>query len=170
MRHGDRLDENADLVGLGAANVAAALSGTFVVNGSPTQTAMVESSGGRSQIAHLATAAVVALVLLFLTGPLAHLPRCVLGAIVFTIAVGLVDVRGLRDIGGRARASSGSRSRRRWSWSRSGWSRASLLAMGLALVRHVRHAYQAHTAVLVQDAHGAGADARPCPARSPSRA
>ena len=97
-RHRETLDENADLVGLSAANAAAALSGTFVVNGSPTQTAMVESSGGRSQIAHLATAAVVALVLLFLTGPLQYLPQCVLGAIVFTIAVGLVDLRGLRDI------------------------------------------------------------------------
>ncbi len=154
VRHGDRLDENADLVGLGAANVAAALSGTFVVNGSPTQTAMVESSGGRSQIAHLATAAVVALVLLFLTGPLAHLPRCVLGAIVFTIAVGLVDVRGLRDI----RRESPSEFRLAVATAlvvvAVGVEQGILLAMGLALVRHVRHAYQAHTAVLVQDAHG----------------
>src|SRR5262245_31326349 len=97
-RHRQTLDENADLVGLSAANATAALSGTFVVNGSPTQTAMVESSGGRSQLAHLATATVVALVLLFLTGPLQYLPRCVLGAIVFTIAIGLVDLHGLRDI------------------------------------------------------------------------
>src|SRR5262249_40254409 len=97
-RHHETLEENADIVGLSAANAAAALSGTFVVNGSPTQTSMVESSGGRSQIAHLATAGVVALVLLFLTGPLQYLPRCVLGAIVFTIAVRLVDLRGLRDI------------------------------------------------------------------------
>ena len=44
-RHRETLDENADLVGLSAANAAAALSGTFVVNGSPTQTAMVERSG-----------------------------------------------------------------------------------------------------------------------------
>ena len=42
--------------GLSAANAAAALSATFVVMGSPTQTSMVESSGGRSQLAHLATA------------------------------------------------------------------------------------------------------------------
>src|SRR5215468_6308700 len=69
-RHRQTLDENADLLGLSAANATAALSGTFVVNGSPTQTAMVESSGGRSQLAHLATAVVVALVLLLLTGPL----------------------------------------------------------------------------------------------------
>ena len=52
-RHHETLDENADIVGLSAANAAAALSGTFVVNGSPTQTSMVESSGGRSQLAHL---------------------------------------------------------------------------------------------------------------------
>src|SRR4029434_5204714 len=44
----------------------------------------------------LATAGVVALVLLFLTGPLQYLPRRVLGAIVFTIAVRLVDLRRFR--------------------------------------------------------------------------
>ena len=54
--HRQALDGNTDLVGLAAANAAAALSGTFVVNGSPTQTAMVETSGGRSQLAHLTTA------------------------------------------------------------------------------------------------------------------
>jgi sulfate permease, SulP family len=153
-RHRDSLDENADLVGLAAANAAAAFSGTFVVNGSPTQTAMVEQSGGRSQLAHLAVALVVALVLLFLTGPLQYLPRCVLGAIVFTIAIGLVDVRGLRDI-----------------WRESpgefqlalltaavvvtiGVEEGILLAMGLSLLRHVRHSYRPHTAVLVEDAAG----------------
>ena len=51
MRHQQAVDEDVNLVGLSAANAAAALSGTFVVNGSPTQTAMVESSGGRSQLA-----------------------------------------------------------------------------------------------------------------------
>lgn len=106
-RHRQTLDENTDLVGLSAANAAAALGGTFVVNGSPTQTAMVERSGGRSQLAHLATAAVVACVLLFLTGPLHYLPRCVLGAIVFTIAVGLLTCAACATFGARALASSG---------------------------------------------------------------
>jgi MFS superfamily sulfate permease-like transporter len=97
-RHHQRLDENADLIGLMAANAAAALSGTFVVDGSPTQTAMVESSGGQSQLAQVATAVVVAIVLLFLTRPLQYLPRCALGAIVFVIATRLVDLRSLREI------------------------------------------------------------------------
>ncbi len=79
VRHDQRLDENADLAGLAAANAVAALSGTFVVNGSPSQTAMAERSGGRSQMTHVAAAAVVSLVLLFLTGPFQYLPRCVLG-------------------------------------------------------------------------------------------
>ena len=149
--HRQALDGNTDLVGLAAANAAAALSGTFVVNGSPTQTAMVESSGGRSQIAHLATAAVVAFVLLFLTGPLHYLPRCVLGGIVFTIAVGLVDVRGLRDI---LRESPGEF---RLALITAavvvliGVEQGILLAIVLSLLRHVRHSYRPHTAVLVED-------------------
>jgi high affinity sulfate transporter 1 len=92
-RHHQDLDENMDLVGLSAANAAAALSGTFVVNGSPTQTAMVESVGAQTQVAQLSTAAVVALVLLFLTKPIEYLPHCVLGAIVFLIAVRLINPR-----------------------------------------------------------------------------
>ena len=153
-RHRQTLDENADLVGLSAANAAAALSGTFVVNGSPTQTAMVESSGGRSQIAHLTTAALVALVLLFLTGPLHYLPRCVLGAIVFTIAVGLVDLRGLRDI----RRESPGEYRLALATAAVvvavGVEPGILLAMVLSLLRHVRHSYVPHTAVLVKDDAG----------------
>src|SRR5262249_13017116 len=73
-RHRETLDANTDIVGLSAANAVAALSGTFVVNGSPTQTAMVERSGGRSQLAQLTTAGIVALVLLLLTAPLQYLP------------------------------------------------------------------------------------------------
>ena len=153
-RHHQTLDENADIAGLSAANAAAALSGTFVVNGSPTQTAMVESAGGRSQLAQLATAGVVAFVLLFLTGPLQYLPRCVLGAIVFTIAIGLVDLRGLRDIG---RESPGEL---RLALATAamvvmvGVEQGILLAMVVSLLRHVRHSYRPHTAVLVEEQAG----------------
>jgi sulfate permease, SulP family len=160
-RHRQPLDENADLLGLSAANAAAALSGTFVVNGSPTQTAMVESSGGRSQLAQVATAVIVAGVLLFLTGPLQYLPRSVLGAIVFTIAVGLIDVRGLRDI---RRESPGEYRLALMTAAVVviiGVEQGIILAMVLSLLRHVRHSYRPHTAVLVQDAAGQW---RPTPA------
>ncbi len=148
-RHHQVLDENDDLVGLCAANAVAGLSGTFVVNGSPTQTAMVESSGGRSQFAQISTAVVVALVLLFLTRPLQYLPRCVLGAIVFIIAVKLIDLRGLAGI-------------RRESPGEFvlavitacvvvlvGVEQGIVLAMVLSLLRVVSHSYHPHTGVLL---------------------
>jgi SulP family sulfate permease len=94
----DSFDENVDLIGLGLANASAGLSGTFVVNGSPTKTAMVDHAGGRSQLAQLTTAAVVIVVLLFLTKPLSYMPNAVLAAVVFLIGVELVDIKGMRTI------------------------------------------------------------------------
>jgi sulfate permease, SulP family len=153
MRHRQTLDENRDLVGLGAANLAAAFSGTFVVNGSPTQTAMVERSGGRSQAAHLATAAMVALVLLFLTKPLEYLPQCVLGAVVMLIAIDLIDLKGLRAI---RRESPGEY----WLAVMTaaivvlvGVEQGIALAMLVSLLRIVQHSYHPHTGVLVDDHH-----------------
>jgi MFS superfamily sulfate permease-like transporter len=48
VRYRERVDEDADILGPAAANAAAAVSGTFVVNGSPTQTAMADRAGARS--------------------------------------------------------------------------------------------------------------------------
>ena len=145
---GQPWNENADLAGLSAANAAAALSGAFVVNGSPSQTAMVESSGGRSQWAHVTAAAVVALVLLFLTRPMQYLPRCVLGAIVFIVAVRLVDLRGLAGIrrespGEFLLAATTAGVVVLW-----GVEQGIVLAMVLSLLRIVSHSYHPHTAVL----------------------
>ena len=91
-KNSEEFDENVDLVGLGAANVAAGLSGTFVVNGSPTKTQMVDGAGGRSQLASLTTAVIVLVVLLFLTVPLQYMPNAVLASVVFLIGIELVDV------------------------------------------------------------------------------
>jgi len=149
-RHHQQPDENTDLVGLAAANTAAALSGTFVVNGSPTQTAMVESSGGTNQLAHLATAGVVALVLLFLTAPLQFLPHCVLGAVVFTIAVRLIDVRGLRKVRTESPGEFALAVTTAAVVVFIGVEQGILLAMALSLFRIVHHSYRPHTAVLKQ--------------------
>jgi MFS superfamily sulfate permease-like transporter len=147
-RHHQQLDESVDLVGLSAANAAAALSGTFVVDGSPTQTAMVESSGGQSQLAQVATAIAVAFVLLFLTKPLQYLPRCVLAAIVFFIALRLIDVRGLRDI---RRESPGEYALAVFTAAvvvLVGVEQGIVFAMVVSLLRIVRHSYRPHTGVL----------------------
>jgi len=97
-RYNETFNENLDIIGLGIANLGAALSGTFVVNGSPTKTEMVDSAGGRTQLAQLTTVFIVLIVLLFLTGPLSYMPIAVLAAIVFVIAVELVDVKQMRQI------------------------------------------------------------------------
>src|SRR6516225_9066033 len=98
VKYEEPFSEATDLVGLGAANAVAAFSGTFVVNGSPTKSQIVDSAGGRSQLSQLNAAAVVLIVLVLVTGPLAHLPDAALAAVVFLIAVDLVDVKGMRRI------------------------------------------------------------------------
>jgi MFS superfamily sulfate permease-like transporter len=78
----------------------------------------------------------------------------VLGAIVFTIAIGLIDLRGLRDI---LRESPGEFQLALTTAAvvvLIGVEQGIVLAMVLSLVRHVRHSYRPHTAVLVQDGAG----------------
>jgi sulfate permease, SulP family len=150
----ERVDEDADILGLSAANAAAALSGTFVVNGSPTQTAMADRAGAQSQIAQLVFAGVVLLVLLFFTGPLQYLPRCVLAAIVFTIAVGMVDVQSLRDIRRESPGEFNLAAVTAAAVIAIGVEPGILLAIALSLLRHVRHSYRPHTMVLTPSAGG----------------
>jgi MFS superfamily sulfate permease-like transporter len=146
--HEQDLDENADLAGLSAANAAAGLSGTFVVNGSPTQTAMVEGAGAQSQVAQLATAAIVAVVLLFLTRPIQYLPRCVLGALVFVIAIRLIKVRTILDLRRESPGEFGLALIAAVVVVAAGVEQGILLAMILSLLRIVQHSYHPHTGVM----------------------
>ena len=98
VKYQERFVENDDLIGLGVANLAAGLSSTFVVNGSPTKTEMVDEARSHTQVAQLTTAAVVAIVLLFLTRPLQYLPNAVLSAVVFLIGLKLIDIRRMKEI------------------------------------------------------------------------
>lgn len=161
-RHQERVDEDADILGLSVANAAAAVSGTFVVNGSPTQTAMADGAGARSQIAQLAFAGIVLVVLLALTGPLQYMPRCVLASIVFTIAVGMVDVPGLRDIRRESPGEFKLAVLTAAAVVAIGVEEGILLAIVLSLLQHVRHSYRPHSAVFLWDAAGRRA---PVPAK-----
>ena len=147
-------DEDADILGLSVANAAAAVSGAFVVNGSPTQTTMADRAGARSQIAQLVFAAAVLLVLLFLTGPLQYLPRCVLAGIVFTIAVGMIDVACLRDIRRESPGEFDLAIITAAAVVAIGVEEGILLAIALSLFRHVRHSYRPHTMMLAPDPTG----------------
>ncbi|HEX4616376.1 MAG TPA: SulP family inorganic anion transporter, partial [Stellaceae bacterium] len=154
LRHRERIDENADILGLSAANAAAAISGAFVVNGSPTQTAMAGRAGAQSQFAQLVFAGVVLTVLLVLTGPLQYLPLCVLAAIVLTIAVGMIDVTSLRDIRRESPGEFYLAVATAAAVVAIGVEQGILLAIALSLFRHVGHSYRPHTAILVPDAAG----------------
>jgi sulfate permease, SulP family len=153
-RHRQQLDANADLAGLSAANAMAGLSGTFVVNGSPTQTAMVESAGAQSQVAQLATAVMVALVLLFLTRPLEYLPRCVLGALVFMIAIRLIKLPTLLAIRRESPGEFALALTTAVVVVAAGVEQGILLAMILSLLRIVSHSYHPHTGIMVLNEFG----------------
>lgn len=154
QRYRERVDDDANLLGLAAANAAASLSGTFVVNGTLTQTAMAESAGARSQFAQLTLALVVVAVLLFLSRWLQYLPRCVLAGIVFTIATELVQVRALVDM---RRESPGEFLLALVTAAAVvtiGVENGIVLAIALSLLRHVRHSYRPHTMMLVPNRAG----------------
>jgi high affinity sulfate transporter 1 len=151
FRYGEGFDENTDLVGLGLANLAAGLSGTFVVNGSPTKTAMVDAAGGRSQVAHLTTAATVLVVLLFLTKPLSFLPNAVLAAIVLLIGVKLIDLRGLAEIRRKSRHEFAVAIAVAAIVLVIGVEQGIMAAIVLSLLVHVRKGYRPHTAVILTD-------------------
>jgi MFS superfamily sulfate permease-like transporter len=101
MKHGDKVDVNRDIVGLSGSNVAAGLTGTFVVNGSPTKTQILDGQGGRSQVANITMAAVALLFTMYFTSVLTNMPKAVLAGIVFLIGVDLIDITGLKRIAAR---------------------------------------------------------------------
>ncbi|WGS53822.1 SulP family inorganic anion transporter [Paraburkholderia sp. D15] len=147
-RYHEPVDTNADLLGIAAANAAAAFTGAFVVNGSPTQTAMGDRAGTRSQFAQVVFAVVVVVVLLFFSRFLQYLPHCILASIVFTIAVGLVNVQTLFAI---RRESPGEFTLALFTALAVvliGVEHGILVAVALSLLRHVRHSYRPHTMIL----------------------
>jgi SulP family sulfate permease len=153
-RHYEKVDENIDLYGLSAANAAAALSGGFVVNGSPTQTAMMESAGAKSQFAQITTALVVGVVLLFLTGPLQYLPTCVLGVLVFLVALRLINFKELHEIRGESPQEYALAVMTALVVVLVGVEEGIVLAMLVSLARVVRHDYHPHSGVLQLNADG----------------
>ena len=153
-KHYQDVNENIDLFGLSAANAAAALTGGFVVNGSPTQTAMMEDAGGQSQMAQVATAVVVGVVLLFLTGPLQYLPSCVLGVLVFMVALRLIDLKALKDIRAESPEEYALAVMTAAVVVLVGVEQGIVLAMVVSLLRVIQHSYHPHSGVLIADESG----------------
>lgn len=93
----NRYDINVDreMAALGAANIAAGLSQSFAIAGADSRTAMNDAAGGRTQVAGLVAAGTIALVLLFLTGPLRYVPIAALGAILISASLSLLNLKTL---------------------------------------------------------------------------
>jgi high affinity sulfate transporter 1 len=90
-KRGYAIDPRQEFLGLGAANLAAALGQGYPVAGGLSQSAINDMAGARTPLALAFASLTLALCLLFLTGVLANLPKAVLAAVVLTAVYGLID-------------------------------------------------------------------------------
>jgi sulfate permease, SulP family len=90
-KHGEHVRARQELLAMGAASGAAGVTGGIPLGASGSRTAVNDSMGARTQVAGFVAAAAILLVLLFLTDPIAYLPKAVLGAVIIAAAVALVD-------------------------------------------------------------------------------
>ena len=91
VKHGYALDPRQELLGIGAANLAAAIGHGYPVAGGLSQSAVNDKAGARTSLALVFASITLALCLLFLTGLLENLPKAVLAAVVLTAVYGLLD-------------------------------------------------------------------------------
>jgi sulfate permease, SulP family len=90
-KHGYNLDPGQELLGIGVANLAAALGHGYPVAGGLSQSAVNDKAGARTPLALVFASITLALCLLFLTGFLENLPKAVLAAVVLIAVSGLLD-------------------------------------------------------------------------------
>ncbi len=91
-----KLDPNQELIALGAANIAASLTGGYSVTGGLSRSVVNDSAGARTGLASLITAGLIALTLLFFTGLFYYLPNAVLAAMILVATAKLIDASVLR--------------------------------------------------------------------------
>ena len=154
MKYSDPFSENVDLIGLGLANVGAGLSGTFVVNGSPTKTEMLDGAGGRTQLSSLVTVGIVIIVLLFLSKPLQYMPEAVLASVVFLIGLRLVKISGMVEIFKVRIVEFAVAATTAVVVVVVGVEQGILLAIALSLLVHVAHSYRPSDHLLVREPSG----------------
>ena len=94
-RRGDEVEPDQEMVGIGAANIAAGFFQGFAISTSGSRTAVAEQSGARSQVTGVVGAALVAVLLLVLNSLLADLPQTALAAVVIVAALSLMDLPAL---------------------------------------------------------------------------
>ncbi len=95
---GYEVDARQELLGLGAANLAAAFFQAYPVAGGLSQSSVNDKAGARTPLALIFASVTIGLVLIYLTGLLSNLPNVVLAAIVLVAVKGLIDIRELRRV------------------------------------------------------------------------
>ena len=97
-RRGERVRGDQEMIGIGAANIAAGLFQGFPVSTSGSRTAVSEQAGSRSQVTGVVGAAVITVVLVVATGLMENVPQPTLGAIVIAAALSLADLPATRRL------------------------------------------------------------------------
>jgi high affinity sulfate transporter 1 len=93
-RTGQEVDGNGEMIGIGAANVAAGFFQGFPISTSGSRTAVAEQAGAKTQVTGLVGAAVIVLMLVLVPGLLKNLPNPTLAAVVIAASLSLADVPG----------------------------------------------------------------------------
>ena len=154
VKYEETFSEDTDLVGLGAANTVAAFSGTFVVNGSPTKGADGRQRGRAQPAVPAHRRRGGSPCPLAAHRPLAYLPDAALAAVVFLIAIGLIDVSGMRRI----------LATRRHEFAVALLTTAAVVGLGVeygivlaviaSIIDHLRHSYNPRNGVLMKSPAG----------------
>jgi high affinity sulfate transporter 1 len=97
-RTGQEVDPDQEMLGIGAANVAAGLFQGFAVSTSGSRTAVAEQSGARSQLTGVVGAVLIAVMLLVAPGLFRNLPQPVLASVVMAASLSLADLAGMRRL------------------------------------------------------------------------
>jgi high affinity sulfate transporter 1 len=93
-RTGQEVDGNGEMIGIGAANIAAGFFQGFPVSTSGSRTAVAEQAGAKTQVTGLVGAGAIVLMLLFVPGLLRNLPNPTLAAVVIAASISLADIPG----------------------------------------------------------------------------
>jgi len=96
--HGYEVDPRQELLGLGAANLAAGLFQGYPVAGGLSQSSVNDRAGARTPLALVFASVTIGLCLMYLAGLLSNLPNVILAAIVLVAVKGLVNVAELRHV------------------------------------------------------------------------
>ena len=147
-KHNQHVRASQELLAMGAANVGAGFTQGFSIGASGSRTAVNDSMGARSQIAGLIAAATVLLILLFLTEPVQYLPTAVLGAVIVSAAIGLIEPQAWRALAAVDRVEVAIAGTTTGCVIVFGVLEALVVAVGLSVIDTVRRSAHPHDAVL----------------------